>query len=139
MKITSTVTRIPDIKIKTPNKDFFQTTGLEAVTQIVKRTQAGKDVNGASFKPYKESYAEYRRGKARQAVPVNLTFSAKMLNAIKNEATASRARIYITGIEGVKAWGNTNKGRRFFDLSQDQLNSIITKVDKFVTAKNGLK
>lgn len=138
MKITATV-KFPEIKIDLLDKTFYQATGLEVARSVIKRTQSGKDVDGASFKPYSKSYAAYRAEKGRQVAPVNLTFSAKMLNAIKNEATDKRARVFLTGNEGFKAYSNEHRGRRFFNISQADANDIIRRVDKWMTAKNGLK
>lgn len=55
--------------------------GLWAREQIVRRTMAGQDVNGAAFEPYSPAYA-----KAKQAAlgtsAVNLQVSGAMLNDI---------------------------------------------------------
>lgn len=104
---------------------------LDARTQIVRRTQKGTDFEGKEFEPYSEGYAK-KKIKAGRNIKPDLTFTGKMLASIQvNVDTAVSGllgRIFFgSATEGAKAKYNFER-RRFFELSKDQVKTIVRKV-----------
>lgn len=108
--------------------------------EIIKRTQSGKEINGAAFKPYSPEYKKQKnsRGKKRRQDAlgrgdvVNLTLTGNMLQAITHtvdvEGNAVIGKIYFNGeFEAKKARWNMVK-RPFFGLSKSQMKYILTQL-----------
>lgn len=104
----------------------------KAVTQIIARTQSGKNVDGNPFKAYSESYGKWKRDvKGRHLTP-DLTLTGRMLGAIRTTIKRLRngvleGRIFILSQEADKAKWN-QKTRKFFGLSDEQK----AKLDKIM-------
>ena len=104
--------------------------GLEQeTTEIIQRTQSGRDAKGRPFKPYSRKYAEYRVDHGRFTSPVDLTFTGDMLKAIhskvrKNGSDRLEGVIYLSANEADKARSNMKK-RKFFGLSKKQRKDLL--------------
>ena len=122
---------------KIPDSVFSQRNlteiGLFFTFKIKQRTAQGKDVHGNMFKPYGAKYAVLREKAGFSSSPVDLFRSGSMMAALQSEPLVSEkaVRLYFLDTvdkEGVrnpvKAAG-LNKDRRFFDLSQDEINGAI--------------
>lgn len=62
--------------------DDMREVGLQIREQIVRRTMAGQDVNGAPFEPYSDGYAKAKR-QALGTDMVNLQVSGGMINDLQ--------------------------------------------------------
>lgn len=101
---------------------------VDEATEIVLRTQDGKDADGKPFDEYSPKYAKYRAKRGRKTDPVDLTFTGNMLAAIQTrvEDTTDGARgviFFNSALEAAKARGNMER-RRFFGLSDEQVRRI---------------
>lgn len=108
--------------------------GNEIISDIIDRTQSGKDVNGVGFKSYTRLYA-MRKQKEFGTATVNLTRTQKMLNSITYKEIPKGLRFYFNASEqSTKAYHNqiTNK-RKFFGLSNDSLQKIRKFISKQIT------
>ena len=127
-----------DLSLDLPDRKFWLQVATDANKEIHKRTVAGKEVEGGSFKPYSKSYAKQRAEGGRSAKP-NLTWSGRMLSSISAKAGKDYGKLSLTGREGFKAWANEENGREWFDLSSKQHDEIIKSISKWMTRKNKLK
>lgn len=109
----------------------------KSITEIVARTQSGKDIEGNNFAPYSESYGKWKRDvKGRHLTP-DLTLTGNMLKAIRSTVKQLKnglieGRIFILAQEADKAKWN-QKLRPFFGLSDSQkekLNKIMEGIFK---------
>lgn len=136
--VTTKVT-IPKIDIKTPEeKRFWKAVGLEAVKDIRKRTQAGKDADNKAFKPYKKATAVDRAKRGRSS-KVNLTDSGRMLGSMVHGIRARKGGVWIklSGRQGFKAWNiKHNQRRNFFALNDKQVKKVIKLISKWIAKKN---
>lgn len=108
--------------------------GNEIISDIIDRTQSGKDVDGVGFKSYTRLYA-MRKQKEFGTATVNLTRTQKMLNSITYKEIPKGLRFYFNASEqSTKAYHNqiTNK-RKFFGLSNDSLQKIRKFISKQIT------
>lgn len=108
--------------------------GNEIISDIIDRTQSGKDVNNLGFKSYTRLYA-MRKQKEFGTATVNLTRTQKMLNSITYKEIPKGLRFYFNASEqSTKAYHNqiTNK-RKFFGLSNDSLQKIKKFISKQIT------
>ena len=108
--------------------------GNEIISDIIGRTQSGKDVNNLGFKPYSRLYA-MRKQKEFGTATVNLTRTQKMLNSITYKEIPKGLRFYFNASEqSTKAYHNqiTNK-RKFFGLSDESLQKIRKFISKQIT------
>ena len=108
--------------------------GNEIISDIIDRTQSGKDVNNLGFKSYTRLYA-MRKQKEFGTATVNLTRTQKMLNSITYKEIPKGLRFYFNASEqSTKAYHNqiTNK-RKFFGLSNDSLQKIRKFISKQIT------
>jgi hypothetical protein len=64
------------------NAKLMREVGLLARERILKRTQAGRDEDGAPFKAYSKAYAEQKTKGLGSAAPVNLQVSGRMLQGL---------------------------------------------------------
>ena len=137
------VTKTPDFKgifkaLKSTDEEVASV-AEKFVADIQNRTQDGKDMNGKTFKGYKnESYIEKRKEAGRSS-KVNLTFNNHMLQAMTSKKYKSGARIYFNSdIETNKAHGNHVKlKRKFFGLSDEQVEYMYKRIGTFIA--KGLK
>ena len=131
---------MPDLTIKLPKKaSFWQAVALNARRWLRGRTARDKvDVKGKPFKPYSPDYKKYRKSKRRSIVP-NLVFTGRMLSAIQAIGNRLKGSLLLSGQEGLKAFGNEARGRKFFDLANKDRNKILTKVSRWMTKTNRLK
>ena len=103
-----------------------------AATEIIRRTQSGKDADGRKFKKYTKRYAAIKKetGKGRNVSTVDLTLEGPMLKAIHSKVklnTRDRLEgiIHITDKEQAsKARGNMKK-RKFFAFSKKQRKDLL--------------
>ena len=130
---------VPKIIIKTPEDPrFWKATGLELTKDIRKRTQAGKDADDRSFKPYTRETRERRLKRGRTA-KVNLTDSGKMLGAMPKGIRATRhgVKLQLTGREGFKGYNiKFNQKRNFFAFNEKQVKRVIKKIKAWMKRKN---
>ena len=108
--------------------------GNEIISDIIDRTQSGKDVNNIGFKSYSRLYA-MRKQKEFGTATVNLTRTQKMLNSITYKEISKGLRFYFNASEqSTKAYHNqiTNK-RKFFGLSDESLQKIRKFISKQIT------
>jgi len=100
----------------------------EIITDIVTRTQSGKDVNNKKFESYSPEYGKAK--KKTHGSKVNLTVSGKMLNAITWKKIDNGLRFYVASKqERSKAVGNS-KTRKFMGLDLRQRKRIAQKISK---------
>jgi len=69
------------------SRPVLQELGDFYVLRIITRTNQGADFKGAKFEPYSDMYADFRVSRGRNASPVDLTMSGKMLNALDATVT----------------------------------------------------
>lgn len=77
---------------------------LLLVTEMVRDTNAGQDIQGKAFKPYSQGYREWREEQRYQLDPPNLTITGQMLNAM----TADLKLVSDTRAEGQINFRNLN-------------------------------
>lgn len=133
--------------------------GNEIISDIIDRTQSGKDSKNNFFKPYSKQYAiskykefvrketisnlierksrlyAIRKQKEFGTATVNLTRTQKMLNSITYKEIPKGLRFYFNASEqSTKAYHNqiTNK-RKFFGLSNESLQKIRKFISKQIT------
>jgi len=130
---------VPRIVIKTPeDRRFWKAVGLELTKDIRKRTQAGKDADNRSFKPYAKATLASRVKRGRTA-KVNLTDSGKMLGAMPRGVRASRhgVKLQLTGREGFKGYNiKFNQKRNFFAFNEKNVKRVIKKIKAWMKRKN---
>lgn len=111
---------------------LVQAIGQAAIDKIVKRTEDGVDVNGASLKKYAKSYIESDDFKAwgKSAGEVNMTLSGQMLGTLDVLASDGNSVTigWSGGSESAKAYnhnvGDTVTKRPFFGLSASDLDEL---------------
>jgi len=69
--------------------------GEKTVAVVRARTLAGTDMDGHRFAPYSDSHAKRRRAKGLSQTP-DLSFSGKLLRALRWERNGSLTRIYVS-------------------------------------------
>lgn len=100
----------------------------DIINLMIDRTSnQSRDVNGKLFKPYskayKESLAFQAFGKTDQ---VNLRLTGEMLDSIQEtKSVGDTVTIEVTGDHNIKkAAGNTERGRDFFGVTNDELKEL---------------
>jgi hypothetical protein len=127
-----------DILIKLPQERLdaigaeFERALQDEAARVVLRTRQGTDVNGAPFKPYSDEYARRKRAKGRNASPVDLTVTGRMLAAIQTRVERLGGRLvgtifFNSAAEAAKAAGN-QATRRFFGLSAEQVQRLTSRL-----------
>ena len=114
------------LNVKLPTSADWLKVGMTEAREIRKRTETqGKDTENRPFKPYTKAYAEYRASKGRRTKP-NLSFSGRMMGAVGSNVSTTRdsAKITLSGEEGLKAWGNEERGREFLGIPDGRLNKL---------------
>lgn len=132
MKITKKPKFDKYIKAVSNLRDGLATKSNEAIIDIQKRTQSGKDVKGSSFKPYSKAYKAYK-AKGYGSSKVNLTQTGNMLHSITFKKIKDGIRLYFgTSIENKKAYHNQiTNGRKFFGLSKKQHSKLLEAVKNY--------
>lgn len=120
-----------DKKISNLHKEFNIAVSDE-VTQMVRRTQSGRDKDNKSFKSYSPSYSKFKRKRGRNVSPPDLTFTGKMLGAITyktfEQGTKFIGEIFFNSSrEATKARGNL-RHRQFFGFSKEQILKIQQRI-----------
>lgn len=108
--------------------------GNEIISDIIDRTQSGKDYNNSNFKPYTRLYAQAKQKEFGTAT-VNLTRTQKMLNSITYKEIRKGLRFYFNASEqSRKAYHNQiTNNRKFFGLSSDNIEKIRKIISKQIT------
>ena len=106
----------------------------EVISEIIDRTQSGKDSENNFFKPYSKQYATSKY-KEFGTKTVNLTRTQKMLNAITFKKTDNGITIYFNSTEqNAKAYYNHVKNdRKFFALTDNEYEIIRNAIKKQIT------
>lgn len=136
------------IKIKVP--DYFddeerRELADEIIAHIRKRTESGRDKDGAKFPPYSKSYInslEFKlAGKSKSRV--NLRLSGEMVEAL--DLLSHKKKEIVIGfergsVENAKADGNIrgtyggdekpSKARDFLGISDTELDRLIARIDR---------
>ena len=90
----------------------------KALEIIETRTRDGYSINGARFKRYTKSYADYRVANNLNPYPVDLSFSGAMLRSMHSTRTGKNERILrFRGGDNNKKAAMNNKTRPFFGLN----------------------
>lgn len=110
-----------------------------SMTQIKKRTLAGKDADNHLFEPYSDKYALFRREKGRPTGKVDLFFSGSMLGAMTSDVDSREIRIYFMNTSDSKNSRNSlkafflNQRRNFFALSENDVRGIIEIIEEYLS------
>lgn len=123
MRIFARITNKPDLKglqkqVSSETKRALARAGLLARQIILKRVQAGKEVNGNPFARYSDNYREFRQEKGLPTRP-DLNVTGTMLGALQVTKTYNKGYVdlYFLGQEQNKKALWNDKIRPFFDLS----------------------
>jgi len=98
-------------------------------TDIITRTQRGKDVKLSSFEPYSKAYGE-KKAKSGRGYTVNLTNEDHMLHAISSKKILNGMRFYFNASSETKKASWNNKTRKFFGIDRVQLKDLKKKLGK---------
>jgi phage gpG-like protein len=123
----------------------LQFVGDAAKSLIADRTRRGLDVDGAPFAPYSKAYAKTRTKSGRNASPVNLSWSGKMLQSITvvinralNEVSLkpyaeeeARAAAHQFGVPGKLPQ------RRWFGVNEADAGRIAKLLERLVSKRVG--
>jgi hypothetical protein len=137
-----TKVKAPKVTLTVPTNDpkFWKAVGLDAAKGIVKRTQAGRDVNNRGFKSYKESTKKQRTKRGRTPF-VNLTDTGRMLGSVFRgvRAKGNSVILLLTGEQANKAWNIERGGREFFGISRQQIPNLLKRAQTWIRRKNKMK
>lgn len=130
--------RLTSIRSGIFSKMMMKEIGEFLRTKIKVRIQAGKDINGRSFKPYSTRYKIFREKHGRSTNFVNLTFTGSMLSAMDYTATDDSVRLFFqntTDKKGVrnpiKAFG-LQQDRDFFGISSQDRAGIMEIIRRYL-------
>lgn len=103
----------------------------EAINLIIERTQSGVDINGKSFRPYSEDYADFK-GVSRG--DVDMTYKGDMLLALDGMIDSDKVVLFVNDeTETLKSYnhnvGDTLPKRKFFGLTPAEAELIAAKVE----------
>ena len=112
----------PDKKIR----KALSRAGAKAVEIIRERTNQGKFLGGVwKDKPYSETYF---KSKNTQDKTVNLQRTNHMMSSMQSRAIVSKRRmlaeVYFSGVNANKKAFWNNQTRRFFDLTDKELDQV---------------
>lgn len=115
---------------------LLENLALQGKAAILQRTAEGRDANENSFKPYSESYKEYRSKKGRPTGTPDLNFTGRMLGGMRTGLTGVRAQIFFARKEeAAKAAGHSlglgrlkKSKREFFALSHKDIKELDQEV-----------
>lgn len=126
MRITGSLTgAVPQPKFA--SAQALERLGVHATAIILQRTARGVDADGAPFRAYSPGYAAFRADAGRQVDQVDLNFSGRMLGSLQHtvDVSSGAVTLFFPGEEAEKAYENQVRlGRRFFDLSEDDLRTL---------------
>lgn len=109
---------------------FKEALGVEK-ERIKTRTQSGLDVDGDKFIAYRPYTVKNRRRFRKQVAHVDLTFDGDMFRAFKvlfSESESSTTGTLTFGTESWKVLSNEAYDRKFFGLSNEQIEIIKNKL-----------
>ena len=101
----------------------------EIITDIISRTQSGRDYKGNSFKDYSHTYAKSKAKKFGSS-RVNLTRSGNMLNSITWKPLPNGIRLFFSNAENNKKAYYNQRIRKFFALNSEGSSNITKKLNK---------
>lgn len=113
---------------------------------ISTRTEAGKDAENRSFRPYSQNYAAKRQARGYSTTP-NLTITGRMLGSMNVKEQRGQAAIAISGASrsglgkrtrsthAERARGVTARGFNFFAISKKQRQTLIENLAEYL--RNG--
>lgn len=133
------------------NLDVWNSTGALIEFTIRRRTERGVFLNAGYTKTYSKGWKRRRVKRGRQVSHVDLFFEGNMLKALHSKGEirpqlAVMSAGYITGLSEVQATniagfhnltgaGKNRIIREFIGLTQDEADSIITRIEKDLIVK----
>lgn len=111
-------------------KEVPITAGNLIASQIKTLTFQGKDAQGITFKPYKPTYAEYRRKHGKQVNLVNLVFTGALMAGIEARWESGTVVVSPDGDLNTQIAQGLMKDRNFFDVAPDtyrNFEDVITR------------
>jgi hypothetical protein len=113
-----------------PTEDELEVFAQMAIERINQRTLDGETVNGGSFAPYSEEYAD-KKGVSKDSV--DLFLEGDMLDSLSYEISDSNVKIYVDGDLQVKKGynhhvGDTLKKRPWFGITPNEVGEIISSL-----------
>lgn len=127
--------RISLLKKGLESKTLMGEIGEYITQRIITRSQAGEDVDGASFAPYASSTKLFRTKTGHQTGHVDLTMSGTMWNALTYQESKDEVRVFFRNVSGkdtdvkVPTYAYfLNENREFFALSKEEENMIFDMV-----------
>lgn len=113
------------------NPTLMDEVGAYASAKILERTAAGKDWEGAPFRPYSKSWAQFRKEHGRSTNVVNLFFYGNMLGALtyRVDSKGLQTKLFFASAEEAqKAQENEALGRKFFAINDEDKQHIMKMV-----------
>lgn len=130
--------KIPDFvkkarEMREARKEALGREMLFARTEIIGRSQRGRDFEDVPFVEYSKGYAKWKSDKGRQVDTPDLTFSGDMMRAIQTTVEERPqsliGKLYFAGAgEAAKARA-IQRLRKFFALSIEQIQRIIRAIN----------
>jgi hypothetical protein len=117
---------------------FLLKAGKYIEVAIRTRTARGIDSDGASFKPYSESYARTRERAGLQRHPVNLFFTGAMMGALFTDIEKNTVAVYFRDTVDKKGVRNVDKAmwnqptRDFLHIGKKESKEITKMAREFV-------
>jgi hypothetical protein len=109
--------------------------------RIRKRTQGGKDVNEAEFKPYSDGYLKFKTEEGRDTSKVDLTFENHMLGSITTRRIQDGAELFFSDSERrrIAKFHHFGEGqqpeRRFFALNGDDVKYLLNMLQARINSR----
>lgn len=116
-------------KLGVPTKDDWKKIAITEAKHIRTRTETkGQDINDTRFKPYSSAYKNWLSENVPKKDPAfpNQSLSGKMLGALGSGVSAGKnyGKISLSGTEGLKAFENEKRGRKFMGVSSSRADKI---------------
>ena len=131
VKVTTNFNFSLKVKEKLENIQEKFGRGLEdIVTRLQYDANAGRDIEGNTFRPYHPKYAEKRKEMGKQVSPPNLTITGTMLSSIRTDIRKEGANVVgrISVNDDPKKVEGNLKYRKFFGLSKERLAELKKKI-----------